>query len=325
MNVREVGSTGQVVGAIGLGCMGMSWGYRESARDDDVSIRVIREAVERGVTLIDTADIYGDGHNESLVGRALSGIRDDVVISTKGGLVVDNLESRAMHRDASARHMRDALDASLKRLGVDGVDLYYLHRVDENVPLEETWAQLAEFVTSGRVRHLGLSEVSVSDAALVHAIHPVAAIQSEMSLWTRDALVPAPDEDTSVLDWTSANGAMFVPFAPLGRGFLSGSIGVATSFESSDFRASNPRFSDEARRANETIISVVRSVALRRNVTPAQIALAWTLAQSGNVIPIPGTKSSKHLVENIEAASVHLDDQDLRELNELPAAMGSRY
>ncbi|MHA7303896.1 aldo/keto reductase [Arthrobacter sp. TMN-49] len=310
---------------MGLGCMGMSWGYQESQRDDAVSIGVIRTAVDAGVTVIDTADIYGDGHNEELVGKALTGIRGDVFLATKGGLVVDDLGSRAMHRDASPAYMQGAVDASLNRLGVDHIDLYYLHRVDDHVPLEETWAALAEIVQQGKIRYLGLSEVSVAQARLAQSIHPVTAIQSEMSLWTRDALTVAPGSDQGLLSWTSSNGTAFVPFAPLGRGYLTGDIGSNTSFESSDFRSFNPRFSDKARKANETILDVVRAVAIRREVTPAQVSIAWALTQSENVIPIPGTKSVTHLHDNVDAASLILTASDLYELDSIPPASGTRY
>ncbi|MFG2647083.1 aldo/keto reductase [Streptomyces sp. NPDC048436] len=320
MKTRQLADGGPVVGAIGLGCMGMSWGYAESRRDDEQSVAVIRQAVDAGVTHLDTADAYGDGHNESLLGRALEGRTDDVVVATKVGIVVDDLATRTLSRDGSPRHIRESVEASLRRLRRDTLDLYYLHRVDPAVPLEESWAQLADLVREGKVRRIGLSEATVDQAESAHRVHPVSAVQSELSLWTRDALAPGAD----MVRWCADNGASFVPFAPLGRGFLTGSF-TSPSFEDGDFRAANPRFADEAFTANLRIVDAVRAVAARHGATPAQVAIAWTLAQGEHVIPIPGTKNPRYLAENIAAASLELTADDLAELDRVPAPVGSRY
>jgi aryl-alcohol dehydrogenase-like predicted oxidoreductase len=306
------------VGPVGLGCMGMSWAYAESERDDDESVALIREAVELGVTFLDTSDVYGAGHNEELVGRALDGIRDQVVLCSKVGLVVDPV-ARDLTRDGSPAHVREGIEASLRRLRTDALDLYYLHRVDPEVPLAETWGVMAELVREGKVRHLGLSEVTVAQAEEAHAVHPVAAIQSELSLWTRD-----PMGEDGVVAWCAANGAAFVPFSPLGRGFLTGAVTTA-SFEKTDMRGRLPRFQDGALEQNLRIVDVVRTVAERHGVTPAQVAVAWTLAQGEHLIPIPGTKKRRYLHENTAAADVALDERDLAELDAVPAAVGTRY
>jgi len=329
---------GVQVGAVGLGLMGMSWAYSASERDDAASEELIREAVGLGVTFLDTAQVYGSGHNEELAGRALKGLRDQVVLATKTGLVMDDARTHAMHRDGSPGHVRRSLEESLRRLGTDTVDLYYLHRVDPDVPLAETWGAMAELVAEGKARHLGLSEVTVSQAEQAHGIHPVAAVQSELSLWTRDAMgVPGggakrgsdPAADTGeetgdVLGWCAANGAAFVPFSPLGRGFLNGSV-TADGLEEGDFRTRNPRFREEAMRENRRIVEVVRRVAERHGSTPARVAIAWTLAQGDHVIPIPGTKKSRYLHDNAGAAGLDLTAVDLEELDAVPPAVGDRY
>ncbi|MFI2259951.1 aldo/keto reductase [Streptomyces tubercidicus] len=320
MLTRRLGSEGPEVGAIGLGCMGMSWGYAESQRDDQLSVKVLEQALDLGVTLLDTSDVYGDGHNEALVGRLLARRRDEAVVATKVGLVVDDLTTRAMHRDGSPEHIRRAAEASLRRLNTDVIDLYYLHRVDPDVPLEDSWGQMAELVREGKVRHLGLSEVSLEEAERAHGVHPVAAIQSELSLWTRDPLVSGAD----VVGWCAEHGAAFLPYAPLGRGFLTGTF-ERPDFEDGDFRATNPRFSDSAFTANLRIVDAVRSVAARRGATPAQVALAWTLAQGEHLIPIPGTRTPRYLAENAEAAALALTAADLAELDAVPMPVGSRY
>lgn len=321
---------------IGLGCMGMSWGYAQSQRDDQQSIQVIRAALDAGVQMLDTADIYGDGHNERLVGQAVAGRRDQVFVASKCGLVVDDLATKQMHRDGRPEHIRAAAQASLRRLGIDVIDLYYLHRVDPAVPLEETWGAMSRLVADGLVRHIGLSEVSVAQAESADAQHPVAAIQSEMSLWTRDAMgatpTLTPDAGAAgptaafgdVLGWCAANGTSFVPFAPLGRGFLTGSIG-ADGFEADDIRAVNPRFTPAAMARNQHIVEVVRQVAARHGASPAQVAIAWTLAQGEQVLPIPGTRSAQHLASNLAAADLRLDEADLSVLDDLPTPVGSRY
>ncbi|MER0240996.1 aldo/keto reductase [Streptomyces sp. HSW2009] len=320
MRTRQWGGTGPEVGAIGLGCMGMSWGYAESQRNDDLSVTVLEQALDLGITHLDTADVYGDGHNETLVGRVLAHRRAEAVVATKVGLVVDDLVTRTMHRDGSPAHIRRAAEASLRRLGTDVIDVYYLHRVDPAVPLEETWGAMAELVASGKVRRLGLSEVTVGEIERAHRIHPVSAVQSELSLWTRDPLAAGTD----VVGWCAAHGAAFVPFAPLGRGFLTGAFDRPT-FEAGDFRATNPRFADAAFAANLRIVEAVRTVAARHGATPAQVAIAWTLAQGTHVIPIPGTKNPRYLTENVMAEALHLSAEDLVALDALPTPVGGRY
>ena len=315
---RRLGSSGLTIGAIGLGCMGMSWAYDPAGRDDERSIEVIRRALDLGVTLIDTADMYGPYTNEQLVGRALEDRREEAVLATKCGLVVDDAETFAMHRDGRPEHVRDAIDASLGRLGTDHVDLYQLHRTDPGVPVEETWGAMAEVVAAGKARAIGMSEATVDELERAHAIHPVATLQSELSLWT-----PGPLED--VVPWCREHDAAFIPFAPLGRGFLTGAITSATSFGERDFRGRNPRFTAEAMDANQTIVEQVRAVAGRLGATPGQVALAWCLAQDEQIVPIPGTRRPERLEENAAAARLELSAADVAELDRLPAAAGERY
>ncbi|GAA2244603.1 aldo/keto reductase [Streptomyces amakusaensis] len=320
MRTRHLGEAGPAVGAIGLGCMGMSWGYAESQRDDEQSVAVIRQALDAGATHLDTANAYGDGHNERLVGRALAGRGDDAVVATKAGIVVDDLRTRSLSRNGSPDHIRASAEASLRRLGTDTIDLYYLHRVDSAVALEDSWGCMAELVAQGKVRRLGLSEVTPEQAERAHRIHPVSAVQSELSLWSRDALAPGSD----MVRWCAEHGAAFVPFAPLGRGFLTGAFSRPV-FEAGDFRSTNPRFTDEAFAANLRIVEAVRAVGDRHDATPAQVAIAWALAQGEHVIPIPGTKSPRFLAENIGAVSLRLTERDLADLDAVPAAVGDRY
>ena len=343
VGARELGAGGPRVMPIGLGCMGMSWIYAESGRDDAESVRVIREALDSGVGLLDTALVYGDGHNERLVGRAIAGRRDDVVVATKGGLVVDDLATKSIHRDGRPGALRRHVEGSLERLGVERIDLYYLHRVDPDVPLEESWGALAELVAEGKLARIGLSEVTVAQAAAAHEIHPVAAIQSELSVWTRDPLggKAAGDVQTrmgadasragtsgpaggNLLAWTLANGVAFVPFAPLGRGYLTGTLAPNT-FESGDIRSVNPRFTAEAFERNRAIGEEIASIAAVHGATSAQVCLAWLLGLADNVIPIPGTRSGKHLAENLEAVTLRLSDAERERLDRLPPAYGSRY
>lgn len=311
---RTLGTGGPAIGPIGLGCMGMSWAYGEA--DEQTATAVILRALDLGVTLFDTAQVYGPFTNEELVGRALAGRRDEVVLATKTGLVVSGPD-RHMTRDGRPEHVRTSLRESLGRLDTDRVDLYYLHRVDENVPLEDTCGALAECVADGTALRLGLSEVSVEQAELCHRIHPVSAIQSELSLWTRDPLA-------DVVPWCAANGAAFVPFSPLGRGFLTGAV-TAGSIGSEDFRARLPRFTAEAMAANEAIVAEVRRVADGLDATPGQVAIAWTLAQGEHVVPIPGTKRLAYLEENVAAAALTLTAANLGVLDALPAPTGERY
>src|SRR3954452_10538213 len=291
------------IGRIGLGCMGMTWAYGAEDRDEAESIATIHRALELGVTLLDTADMYGPYTNEELVGRAIAGRREEVVLATKCGLVVQDADEYVLRRDGRPEHVREAVDASLRRLGTDFIDLYQLHRVDPEVPLEETWGAMAELVAAGKVGAIGLSEVGVEELERAQAIHPVASVQSEGSLWTRDAFA-------EVVPWCAAHDAAFLPFAPLGRGFLTGKLETQT-FPSGDFRKNNPRFQPEAMDANAALVETVKAVAARLDATPAQVALAWLLAQGEHVVPIPGTKKRSRLEENAAAASVVLSADDL--------------
>ncbi|MGZ5349459.1 MAG: aldo/keto reductase [Actinomycetota bacterium] len=300
---------------IGLGCMPMSFGYFGDTDDDPIAL--IRRAVELGVTHVDTSDVYGPFTNEELVGEALEAVRDRVGIATKVGLLVGPNGGYPLVNDARPEHIVDAVEASLRRLRVDEVDLYYLHRIDPGVPFEESWGAMANLVEAGKVRALGLSEVTIEQLEAARAIHPVAALQSELSLWTREALDDA-------VPWCLANGVVFVPFSPLGRGFLTGTI-TRASFEDLDFRTNNPRFTPEAIDANLAIVDRVRAVADRHGATPAQIALAWVLAQGPHVAPIPGTKRLCYLEENLSAATIVLTDADRADLDALPPAVGTRY
>ena len=304
-------------GPIGLGCMGMSWAYDADQRDDDASVKVIHRALELGATLLDTADIYGPYTNEELVGRALEGRRDAAVLATKCGMVVEDIAEYRLGRDGRPEHVREAIDASLRRLRTDHVDLYQLHRVDEKVPVEETWGAMAETVAAGKARAIGLSEVGVGELERAQAIHPVASVQSELSLWTRDALA-------EVVPWCAAHGAAFLPFAPLGRGFLTGAL-APREFAPGDFRRNNPRFKPDAMDANQALVGRVRTVAERHGATPAQVALAWVLAQGERVVPIPGTKTPEYLADNAGAAELTLTAANLGDLDAVPAAVGGRY
>ncbi|MET9398346.1 aldo/keto reductase [Kitasatospora sp. NPDC002965] len=318
MRNATLGSEGPEIGVIGLGCMGMTWAYDPQSRDDETSIGVIRQALDLGVTLIDTADIYGPYSNEEVVGAALAGPhRERAVLATKVGLVPGSGTERVV-RNGRPEHVRQAIDASLRRLGTDHVDLYQLHRVDPEVPIEETWGALAEAVEAGKARRIGLSEVGVEEIKRAQAVHPVASVQSELSLWTRDALA-------EVLPYTEAEGIAFLPFSPLGRGFLTGSISSFDELPADDFRRSLPRFQQDALKANLALVERVGAVAERVGGTPAQVALAWVLAQGRYVLPIPGTRTPRYLVDNAAAAELVLSAADLAELDALPAPTGGRY
>ena len=305
---------GRPVFPIGLGCMGFAWAYERTSDDDPVA--VIRQALDAGAAHLDTSDVYGPFESERIVGRAIEGRRDDTFLATKAGLVAEDLGS--MRRDGSPEHLRAACDASLQRLGVDRIDLWYLHRVDEDVPVEESWGAMAELVAAGKVAALGISEVTVDELERVHAIHPVAAVQSELSIWTRDRL-------RDVLPWCAGNGAAFVAFSPLGRGFLAGALAAGKPISADDFRARLPRFTAEALAANAEIVDGVLAVAARRGVTAAQVALAWVLTRGEQVHVIPGTTRSAHLTGNLAAGDVELTAGDLAELDALPAPVGARY
>jgi aryl-alcohol dehydrogenase-like predicted oxidoreductase len=296
--------------------MPMSWAYYGSGSDDD-PVGVIHRAIELGVTHFDTSDVYGPFTNEELVGRALEGRRDDVVIATKVGLRVGPNGGYPLDRDARPERIVREVEGSLRRLRTDVIDLYYLHRIDDAVPLEDQWGAMSSLVDAGKVRATGLSEATVEQLDVANAIHPVAALQSELSLWTRDPI-------GGTLEWCAAHGAAFVPFSPLGRGYLTGAL-TSASFEDADFRSTNPRFTPEAIAANTTIVDSVRLVAERLGASPAQVAIAWCLAQGDHVLPIPGTRRRSHLEENVAAASLSLSPDDLAELDALPEAFGPRY
>ncbi len=318
LSTRTLGPDGPEVGAVGLGCMGMSWAYGAAERDDAQSRDVVRRALDVGVTLIDTADVYGPFTNEELVGEALEGRRDEAFLATKVGLVLGTSGTTAgMSRNGRPEHVRAGIDASLRRLRTDRVDLWQLHRVDDHVPVEETWGAMAEAVVAGKVRHLGMSEVGVEELERAHAIHPVTTLQSELSLWTRGPL-------DDVLPWCEAHGVGFLPFSPLGRGFLTGTVSEG-SFDDQDFRARNPRFTPEAMAANAALVDAVRAVADRHGATPAQVAIAWVLALGPHVVPIPGTKKRRYLDQNAGAAALVLQLEDFAELDALPTPMGARY
>lgn len=318
MRSGTLGAGGPEVGVVGLGCMGMTWAYDPSGRDDVTSTGVIRTALDLGVTLIDTADVYGPYSNEELVGAALSGgYRERAVLATKVGLVVSDGE-RPVVNNGRPGHIRRSIDESLRRLGTDHVDLYQLHRVDPEVPIEESWGALAEVVAAGKARRIGLSEVSVEQIKRAQAVHPVASVQSELSLWTRDALA-------EVLPYTEEQGIAFLPFSPLGRGFLAGRFSSADDLPDDDFRRALPRFQQEALAANQAIVAGAGRIAGRRGATPAQVALAWVLAQGRLVLPIPGTKTPKYLADNAASAELRLTAEDLAELDALPAPTGTRY
>ncbi|MBP3035577.1 aldo/keto reductase [Arthrobacter sp. zg-ZUI100] len=325
MRTTTLGTNGPEVGVIGLGCMGMSYAYdMQAERDDETAVSVIRGAIGLGATLIDTADVYGPYTNEELVGRALrGGFREQAVLSTKVGLEISNAAPAAgtmpgLVKNGRPEHIRESIDGSLRRLGTDHVDLYILHRVDPQVPLEESWGAMAQAVQDGKARAIGLSEASVEQIQLAQSVHPVTAVQSELSLWTRDRL-------SDVVPYCEANGLAFLPFSPLGRGFLTGRF---TSFEdlpADDMRRRLPRFQQENLRTNLAIVQRVRDVAERVGATPGQVALAWVAAQGRRVIPIPGTKTPKHLRENVAAADLMLSDEDLAMLDNAPQPEGSRY
>ena len=311
---RTLGRSGLTVSALGLGCMGMSQMY--GAADRDESIATIHRAIDLGITFLDTADIYGEGHNEQLVGEALAGRRDQVQLATKFSL------SRSSRRiDGRPENVRACAEASLRRLGTDVIDLYYQHRVDPEVPIEDTVGAMAELVEQGKVRHLGLSEASATSIRRAVAVHPIAALQSEWSLWTRDL-------EVEVRDVAREHGIGIVPFSPLGRGFLTGAITSPDDFDEDDFRRGHPRFTGEAFAANLRLVDAVRELAAEKGVTASQLALAWVLAQGEDVVPIPGTKRRSYLEENAGALSVRLSPDDLARLESIAppgAAVGGRY
>jgi aryl-alcohol dehydrogenase-like predicted oxidoreductase len=314
---RRLGIDGPRISAVGLGCMSISWGYFLDPQDDAVSERTVQRAVELGVTHFDTASLYGRGHNETVVGRALRNRPGDVLIASKCGLA-NHGDERGTVRDGRPETLRRECEASLARLGLETLDLYYLHRADPAVPVEESFGALAELVGEGKIQRLGISECTVDELARAHATHPVSALQSEFSLWTRGPLA-------DVIPWCADNGVSFVAFGVLGRGFLTGALGAAQEFPAGDFRASNPRFQPAAMTANLAIVEGLRRVGDRLGATPAQVAVAWVLAQGEHVLPIPGTKREHYLEEDLGGATLVLDGPALAEIDALPAAVGARY
>ena len=321
MKKRKLGNSDLEVSALGLGCMGLSFGYGP-ATDKEQAISLIRAAVERGISFFDTAEVYGPFTNEQLVGEALSPFRDRVVIATKFGFKPDGpRESRWNSVDSRPEHIKEVADASLKRLKVDVIDLFYQHRVDTDVPIEDVAGAVKELIGAGKVKHFGLSEAGVESIRRAHAVQPVAVVQSEYSLWWRA-------READVLPTCEELGIGFVPFSPLGRGFLTGKIDENTTFDSSDFRNIVPRFTAEARKANQVVIDLLRTIAERKRATPAQIALAWLLAQKPWIVPIPGTTKLHRLEENIGAVDVELTPDDLREIDAATSEItivGERY
>lgn len=314
METRKIGNQGLAAGAIGLGCMGMTHAY--GSGDETESIRTIHRALECGVTMLDTAEVYGPYNNEELVGKAIRGRREQVVLATKFGIMRD---SDQMQLDGSPANARRAVEGSLRRLGVDVIDLYYLHRKDPKVPIEETIGAMKDLVEAGKIRFIGLSEVGAETIHRAHKVHPVSAVQSEYSLWERGI-------EQSILPAMRQLGIGLVPFSPLGRGYLTGALESTAAFGANDFRRSLPRFDDAHMAANRKLVDIVRAVASRRGATPAQVALAWILTIAPDAVPIPGTKRLKYLEENLGAANVRLTPDDIAELDRLaPMAAGDRY
>ncbi|MGA9161186.1 MAG: aldo/keto reductase [Actinomycetota bacterium] len=321
MHQRRLGTRGPEVSTVGLGCMGMSSSYGP-VPDRREMISLLRSAVELGATFFDTAEAYGPFVNEELVGEALAPFREQVVIATKFGFDLDPTgEREQVGVDSRPEHIKEVAEGSLKRLGVDAIDLFYQHRVDPDVPIEDVAGAVRDLIQEGKVKHFGLSEAAAGTIRRAHAVQPVTAVQSEYSLWTRGP-------EAQVLPTLEELGVGFVPFSPLGRGFLTGKIDAQTTFDSSDFRAGLPRFTPEARQANQTLVGLLRMIGDRKGATPAQIALAWLLAQQPWIVPIPGTTKLARLEENLGAAEVRLTSEDLAEIeraaSEIPVE-GARY
>jgi aryl-alcohol dehydrogenase-like predicted oxidoreductase len=320
MKKRKLGKSNLEVSAIGLGCMGMSFGYGP-AGDKQEMISVIQAAVERGVTFFDTAEVYGPFTNEELVGEALAPFRRQVVIATKFGFKLDPATGKQAGLDSRPEHIKEVAESSLKRLKTDVIDLFYQHRVDPNVPIEDVAGAVKELIQQGKVKHFGLSEAGVKTIRRAHAVQPVTALQSEYSLWWREP-------EAEVIPTLEELGIGFVPFSPLGKGFLTGKISEATQFDKGDFRNIVPRFSAENRKANQALVDLIGRFAQQKKATPAQIALAWLLAQKPWMVPIPGTTKLHRLEENIGGVNVELSPEDLRELETAAskiAVQGARY
>lgn len=316
LNTTTLGRGGLEVGRLGLGCMGMSAFYSGAGTDDAESIRVIHRAIDLGVTLLDTAEMYGPYTNEELLGRALAGRRDDVVLASKFGIRAAEDGSRRI--DGSPENVRRSIEGTLKRLDTDHLDLYYQHRIDPETPIEETVGALAELVQEGKIRAIGLSEAAPDTIRRAHAVHPITALQTEYSLWTRDP-------EVEILPLVRELGIGFVPYSPLGRGFLTGTIRSVDELDEDDFRRSNPRFAGENLQHNIGIVEAVDAVAGELDATPAQVALAWLLAQGEGIVPIPGTKRVTRLEENAGADALVLTPDQLKRLSAVAAPQGDRY
>jgi aryl-alcohol dehydrogenase-like predicted oxidoreductase len=320
MKKRKLGKSGLEVSAIGLGCMGMSFGYGPP-KDKQEMITLLHRAVERGVTFFDTAEVYGPFTNEELVGEGLAPFREEVVIATKFGFKLDPTTGRSIGVDSRPEHVKEVAEASLKRLKTDVIDLFYQHRVDPGVPIEDVAGAVKELIQEGKVKHFGLSEPGTQTMRRAHAVQPVTAIQNEYSLWWRKS-------EQEVLPLLEELGIGFVPYSPLGRGFLTGKMDEKTTFDSTDFRNTLPRFTPEARKANQALIDLLGAIAKRKNATQAQIALAWLLAQKRWVVPIPGTTKLNRLEENAGAVEVELTPDDLRDIEGAASQIevqGARY
>jgi aryl-alcohol dehydrogenase-like predicted oxidoreductase len=320
MQKRKLGKSNLEVSAIGLGCMGLSFGLGPAVEKKE-GISLIRAAVERGVTFFDTAEIYGPFTNEELVGEALAPFRDQVVIATKFGFKIDPNTGKQVGLDSRPQHIKEVAEASLKRLKTNVIDLFYQHRVDPDVPIEDVAGAVKDLIQQGKVKHFGLSEAGVQTIRRAHAVQPVTALQSEYSLWWREP-------EAEVIPTLEELGIGFVPFSPLGKGFLTGKINENTKFDSTDFRNIVPRFTPEARKANQAVVDLLGKLAEQKKATPAQIALAWLLAQKPWIVPIPGTTKLARLEENIGAVSVNLTPEDLRQIESAVSKItvqGARY